>query len=156
MGSTRPGSSTPCAASAACGVTVVDDFAHHPTAVGKTIEALRQRYPGRRLVVLFEPRSLTAGRSFFFAPYLEAFALADRVHFAPVFHAQRLADEDRLDLAGLAAGLAKRGVAATPGETIDAVAAAALSEAEPGDVLVTMSSGAFGGLPARLLAGLAA
>jgi len=56
------------------GVTVVDDFAHHPTAVAKTLEALRQRFPGRRLVVLFEPRSLTAGRAFFFAPYPSAFA----------------------------------------------------------------------------------
>ncbi|MFY9824880.1 MAG: Mur ligase family protein, partial [Thermoanaerobaculia bacterium] len=67
------------------GVTVVDDFAHHPTAVEKTLEALRQRYPGRRLVTLFEPRSLTAGRRFFFEPYRQAFAGADRVLFAPLF-----------------------------------------------------------------------
>src|SRR6185295_2678937 len=84
------------------GVTVVDDFAHHPTAVGKTLEALRGRYPGRRLVVLFEPRSLTAGRELFFASYVDAFALADAVWLAPLYHAKRLEAGERLDRQALA------------------------------------------------------
>jgi len=132
------------------GVLVVDDFAHHPTAVAKTLAGLRQRYGGRRLVALFEPRSLTAGRSFLFDAYLDAFAVADRVHFAPTFHAGRLSDEERLDLPRLAAQLAERGVPATVHASIDALVDAALGEATPGDVLVTMSSGSFGGAPQRL------
>ena len=91
---------------------MVDDFAHHPTAVEKTLSALRQRYPGRRLVALFEPRSLTAGRGFFFEPYRQAFAGADRVLFAPIFHNGRLAAEERLDFGALAAELTAGGVPA--------------------------------------------
>ncbi len=133
------------------GVTVVDDFAHHPTAVGKTVEALAQRYPGRRLVVLFEPRSLTAGRRMFFGAYREAFAGVGRVLFAPTFHAGRLSPEERLDFAELAAALTADGVPATlcasPAEVLDR----ALAESRPGDVIATMSSGSFEGLPHRLL-----
>ncbi len=134
------------------GVLVVDDFAHHPTAVGKTLAGLRQRYPGRRLVALFEPRSLTAGRSFLFDAYVDAFAVADRLHLAPTFHAGRLSDEERLDLPALAERLAGRGVDATVHASIDALIDRALAEAIAGDVLVTMSSGSFGGAPQRLAA----
>ncbi|HLF56581.1 MAG TPA: Mur ligase family protein, partial [Thermoanaerobaculia bacterium] len=73
------------------GVTVIDDFAHHPTAVGETLASLRQRFPGRRLVAAFEPRSLTAGRAFFLDGYRAAFRAADRVVLAPIFHRDRLA-----------------------------------------------------------------
>jgi UDP-N-acetylmuramate: L-alanyl-gamma-D-glutamyl-meso-diaminopimelate ligase len=132
----------------------VDDFAHHPTAVEKTLEALRARYPGRRLVALFEPRSLTAGRGFFFEPYVQAFAAADRVLFAPIFHAGRLSDEERLDLPALGERLEERGVAVGLCPSLENLIERALAEAESGDVLVTMSSGSFGGAPARLLAGL--
>src|SRR5579864_1129091 len=134
------------------GVTVVDDFAHHPTAVGKTLAALRQTYPGRRLVALFEPRSLTAGRAMFFDAYREAFAGADRVLFAPTFHSGRLSAEERLDLAAVAAALAADGVAATRFAAVDELLARAVAESRPGDVLVTMSSGSFEDLPRRLLA----
>jgi UDP-N-acetylmuramate: L-alanyl-gamma-D-glutamyl-meso-diaminopimelate ligase len=137
------------------GVTVVDDFAHHPTAVGKTLEALRQRYPGRRVVVLFEPRSLTAGRRFFHQPYLEAFAGADRVLFAPIFYAERLAPEEQLDLPALAAELTDAGTPATVCADTDEVFRRAVEEeGREGTVLVTMSSGSFQGMPGRLLAGL--
>lgn len=138
------------------GVTVVDDFAHHPTAVGKTLAALRQSYPGRRLVALFEPRSLTAGRAMFFAAYREAFAAADRVLFAPTFHSGRLSAEERLDFAAVAAALAADGVAATRFSGVDELLAHAVAESRPGDVLVTMSSGSFEDLPRRLLAALPA
>lgn len=138
----------------ASGVTVVDDFAHHPTAVGKTLRALRQRYPGRRLTALFEPRSLTAGRSFFFAPYVEAFAEADCVLFAPLFHAGRLAAEERLDVEALVERLAARGVAAAAMASVDELIERAAGEARAGDVLVTMSSGDFRGAPRRVLADL--
>jgi UDP-N-acetylmuramate: L-alanyl-gamma-D-glutamyl-meso-diaminopimelate ligase len=138
----------------AAGVTVVDDFAHHPTAVAETLPALRQRYPGRRLVVAFEPRSLTAGRRMFQEAYRRAFAAADAVFFAPIFHQRRLASEERLDLSALAAELAADGVAATAAASLDALASAVLAALEPGDVIVTMSSGAFADLPRRLLSAL--
>jgi UDP-N-acetylmuramate: L-alanyl-gamma-D-glutamyl-meso-diaminopimelate ligase len=136
------------------GVTVVDDFAHHPTAVEKTLTALRQRYPGQRLVALFEPRSLTAGRGFFFEPYRQAFAGADRVLFAPTFHNGRLAAEERLDFGALADELTKGGVPADLCPDNAGLMRQALDEARDGSVLVTMSSGSFEGMPYKLMAAL--
>jgi UDP-N-acetylmuramate: L-alanyl-gamma-D-glutamyl-meso-diaminopimelate ligase len=137
------------------GVSVVDDFAHHPTAVETTLTGLRQRYPGRRLVVLFEPRSLTAGRRLFFDPYRQAFAGADRVLFAPTFHQGRLAPEERLDFGELAAAITADGVPATVCAATEEVFRHALDEARDGDVLITMSSGSFDGMPHRLAQALA-
>ncbi len=133
------------------GVTVVDDFAHHPTAVAKTVEALRQRYPGRRLTLAFEPRSLTAGRQIFFDDYARAFAAANRVLFAPIFHAGRLGPEERLDLDRLADRLAETGVEAARAASIEALLDDLAAGARPGDVVVAMSSGEFGRLPHLLL-----
>jgi UDP-N-acetylmuramate: L-alanyl-gamma-D-glutamyl-meso-diaminopimelate ligase len=138
------------------GITVVDDFAHHPTAVEKTLGGLAQRYPNRRLIVLFEPRSLTAGRSFFYDLYKTAFTRASRVLFAPTFHAGRLSDGERLDFAALAADLERSGVSAAVFPSNQELLAAALAEAKPGDVLVTMSSGAFEGMPGKLATALGA
>jgi UDP-N-acetylmuramate: L-alanyl-gamma-D-glutamyl-meso-diaminopimelate ligase len=132
-------------------VLVVDDFAHHPTEVAASIEGLRARYPGRRLRVLFEPRSLTAGRRQFQAAYLSAFRDADEVLLAPVFHRQRLGAAEALDLEALADGLRAQGVASAPFESVEALRAAAIATAKAGDVLATMSSGAFEGLPRQLL-----
>jgi len=140
----------------AAGVTVVDDFAHHPTAVEKTLAGLRQRYAGRRLTVLFEPRSITAGRSFFQQRYIDAFAAADRLLLAPVHYADRWDPAELLDPQRLVADLVARGVDATTYDSNDAVYAAALAGAEAGDVLVTMSSGSFDGMPHRLHAALTA
>ncbi len=132
------------------GITVLDDFAHHPTAVDKTLESLRARFGARRLVVCFEPRSLSAGRAAFHGGYREAFRWADRVLFAPLFHRDRLVPEDRLDLAGLAAELTAAGVSATLAESLEELAAEVVAELASGDVVVTMSSGAFGGLAGRI------
>ncbi len=140
----------------AAGVIVLDDFAHHPTAVGSTLAGLRHRFPGRRLAVAFEPRSLTAGRAFLLDGYRTAFSTADRVFLAPIFHRQRLADGDRLDLDVLVSDLGERGVAAESCRSIDEVEQRMLALAEPGDVLVTMSSGSFSGLAQRLVTALAA
>ncbi|QQR74903.1 MAG: hypothetical protein IPJ17_04775 [Holophagales bacterium] len=136
------------------GIVVVDDFAHHPTAVGCTLEALRERFPGRRLVAMFEPRSLTAGRAMLREAYFEAFCRADETLFAPLFHRDRLAPDERLDLPGLVADLVASGHPARACESFDQLLEAALAGARAGDVLVTMSSGSFGQLPRRLLAGL--
>jgi len=132
------------------GIVVIDDFAHHPTAVEKTLASMRMRFPGRRLLACFEPRSLTAGRAFLLAGYARAFAVADRAFFAPIFHRDRLAPGDRLDLEALAAELAQGGTPCVLAEDLDALLAEVLAGATSGDVILTMSSGSFGGLPRRL------
>ncbi len=133
------------------GVAVVDDFAHHPTAVGKSLGGLRQRYPNGRILALYEPRSLTAGRAFLFDAYREAFAAADATRFAPLYHQDRLAEDDRLDLPRLTAELTSSGVESSACQSVEELLDQAVAWAKPGDVVVTMSSGAFEGLPRRLL-----
>ena len=133
------------------GIALVDDFAHHPTAVRGTLQAARARWPDRRLWALFEPRSNTAGRKIFEEDYAEAFSFADVLVVAPVFHARRLAPEARIDREALAARFAASGKPAFSPATIDEIPAFIRREARPGDVLILMSSGAFGGLPETLL-----
>jgi UDP-N-acetylmuramate: L-alanyl-gamma-D-glutamyl-meso-diaminopimelate ligase len=138
------------------GIAVVDDFAHHPTAVAKTLDALRQRFPGRRLIALFEPRSLTAGRAFLVDGYRDAFARADRVVLAPIFHRARLSDDQRLDVDRLAAELGAGGTPTVAAASLEAIEALVIGEARAGDVVVTMSSGSFGNLARRLVAAFGA
>jgi len=139
----------------AADVVVVDDFAHHPTAVGTTLAGARQRFPGRRLVAVFEPRSLTAGRKGFATDYERAFANADVALIAPIYHRRRLGEAEALDRAALVDALTRRGVVAVAlGEAGD-LPAEVRSRLRPGDVVLCMSSGDFGGLPRRLLAALA-
>jgi len=133
------------------GILVVDDFAHHPTAVAGTLQAARAKFPGRRIWAVFEPRSNTAGRKMFEEEYVEAFAGADAVILAPVFHAQRLAPENLLDRNALAARCAAAGKPVFAPDSIDSIPDIVRREARPGDVLLLMSSGAFGGLPETLL-----
>jgi UDP-N-acetylmuramate: L-alanyl-gamma-D-glutamyl-meso-diaminopimelate ligase len=133
------------------GVAVVDDFAHHPTAVELTLEGARSRYPGRRLVVVFEPRSLTAGRALFQAAYERAFARADVALLAPIYHRQRLAAEELLDRDGLVAALGRCGVEAAALSPEGDLVAQVFARLRPGDVAVFMSSGDFAGAPRRLL-----
>ena len=136
------------------GVTVVDDFAHHPTALAVTIDAARQRWPGRRLVVAFEPRSLTAARRSFQSAYLESLAAADVVMVAPPYHRNRLPAHELLDREALAAELAARGVTSLmPDEAEDAVVGL-LGVLKPGDVVIGCSSGAFDGIHTRLVEAL--
>ncbi len=136
-------------------VVVVDDFAHHPTAVGKTLAALAARFPSRRLLAAFEPRSLTAGRAFFLDGYRTSFRGADRVFLAPIYHRDRLAAEERLDLESLADDLSRAGTPTVATASIDALEALLVAESRAGDVIVTMSSGSFSGLPTRLVRALA-
>ena len=136
------------------GVVVIDDFAHHASEVAASLSALRQRFPGRRLVALFEPRSLSAGRRQFSADLAAALASADRVFLAPVFHRERLG-EDGFAPAEMVADIERLGPPATACESNDELAEAARAEARAGDILVTMSSGSFDGMPRRLVDGLA-
>jgi UDP-N-acetylmuramate: L-alanyl-gamma-D-glutamyl-meso-diaminopimelate ligase len=141
------------------GVLVVDDFAHHPTAVEGTIAAARTRWPGRRLWALFEPRSNTAGRKMFEEDYGAAFSSADALVIGPVFHANRLKPEERIDRTAILRRFtgngrpasAPAGKPAFAPESLDEIPAILRREVRPGDVLLLMSSGAFGGLPETLL-----
>ena len=133
------------------GILLVDDFAHHPTAVAGTLAAARTRWPGRRLWALFEPRSNTAGRKIFEEEYAEAFSKADALVIAPVFHAKRLPPEARIDREALARRFAAGGKPAFAPETLEEIPRLVQRETRQGDVLVLMSSGAFGGLPETLL-----
>ena len=136
------------------GIVVVDDFAHHPTAVRGTLQAARSRWPGRRIWALFEPRSNTAGRKIFEAEYADAFAGADALVVAPVFHAGRLPPDARIDRDALVAGFERAGKPAFAPGSLDEIPGLVRSHARAGDVLLLMSSGAFGGLPGTLLDGL--
>ena len=133
------------------GVLVVDDFAHHPTAVAGTLAAARTRFPGRRLWALFEPRSNTAGRKMFEEEYAEAFSAADALVIAPVYHAQRLSEDNRIDREALVRRFGAGGKPAFAPQSIDEIPAILRGQIKPGDVLLLMSSGAFGGLPESLL-----
>jgi UDP-N-acetylmuramate: L-alanyl-gamma-D-glutamyl-meso-diaminopimelate ligase len=135
----------------AAGIAVVDDFAHHPTAVGLTLGGARHRFPGRRLVAVFEPRSLTAGRNSFAAAYEQALAGADVALLAPVFHRARLGPGVALDREALVAALRARGVEAESLPEDGDMVAAARRHLRAGDVVLSMSSGEFGNLPRRLL-----
>ena len=136
------------------GITIVDDFAHHPTAIGVTIAAARQRWPGRRLVIAFEPRSLTAARRSFQDSYLEELSAADVVMVAPPYHRDRFEASDVLDREALSTALGARGVASMmPGEDDDLVEKL-LEILKSGDVVVGCSSGAFDGLHKKMIEAL--
>jgi UDP-N-acetylmuramate: L-alanyl-gamma-D-glutamyl-meso-diaminopimelate ligase len=138
------------------GVTLVDDFAHHPTAVQVTIEAVRQRFAGRRLWAVFEPRSATSRRKVFQDRYTWAFTGAHQVIIADVYNAALLAEEDRFSPGELVEALQGRGVEARALPTVDDIVATLAAEVEPGDVVLIMSNGGFGGIYQKLPAALAA
>jgi UDP-N-acetylmuramate: L-alanyl-gamma-D-glutamyl-meso-diaminopimelate ligase len=137
------------------GVAVIDDFAHHPTAVRASIAAVRARFPGRCLIAVFEPRTNTSRRSVFQADYARAFDQADRVVVkvvpeAPIYSATGPVTE-RFSSEGLAADLRARGVAAVALENVDAIVETLVRECAPGDVVLAMSNGAFDNIWQRLL-----
>lgn len=136
-------------------VTVVDDFAHHPTAVKQAIAALRQRFPERRLWVLFDPRSNTMIRKLFQHELAAALSTADFVALSPVENYKKLAPEERLDPAALCAEIQATGTDCHQGKSVDDIVAHVVARAHPGDVLLVMSNGGFGGIHSRLLTALA-
>jgi UDP-N-acetylmuramate: L-alanyl-gamma-D-glutamyl-meso-diaminopimelate ligase len=137
------------------GVTVVDDFAHHPTAVKATIEAARLRWPGKRLWAILEPRSNSMRRRVFQDALPASLALADNVLLGSVHRAGQLSDEQRLDPEVVAAGVRKLGKDARVLPGADAIADLLAAEAKPGDLLLVMSNGSFDGLCEKLMKKLA-
>ncbi len=136
------------------GIVVVDDFAHHPTALAATIAAARQSWPGRRLVIAFEPRSLTAARQSFHDAYLTALSGADLALVASPYHSDRLTAEEILDRTALAEALAARGVASLMPASEDDPVESLLPSLHHGDVVVGCSSGDFGGFHHKLVEAL--
>ena len=133
------------------GVLVVDDFAHHPTAVKATIEAARGRWPGRRLWAIFEPRSNSMRRKVFQEALPKALAVGDRIILGSVFRAQQLGGENRLDPETVAASIRSMGKDARVLSSSEAIAEHLAEEARAGDVLLIMSNGSFDGLCEKLL-----
>jgi UDP-N-acetylmuramate: L-alanyl-gamma-D-glutamyl-meso-diaminopimelate ligase len=133
------------------GILVVDDFAHHPTAVRATIEAARGRWPKRRLWAILEPRSNSMRRKVFQDSLPKALALADRVVLGGVFRAQQLGDESRMDPESVAASVRELGREARTFSGSDAIAEYLSTEARPGDLLLIMSNGSFDGLCEKLV-----
>jgi UDP-N-acetylmuramate: L-alanyl-gamma-D-glutamyl-meso-diaminopimelate ligase len=136
------------------GVTVVDDFAHHPTAVRETLRALRRRHGGGRLIAIFEPRSATSRRAVFQKDYADAFAEADEIIVGAVSHPEKAPAGDRFDPERLAADLRGKGVAARHVQNVDQMVEQVAANAAAGDTVVIMSSGGFEGIHDRLLARL--
>ncbi|HPQ67728.1 MAG TPA: UDP-N-acetylmuramate--L-alanine ligase [bacterium] len=136
------------------GVLVIDDFAHHPTAVRVTLEALREARPERRLVAVFEPRTNTSRRRIFQEEYARAFGAAAAVIICEVFAKHGRLPADKLDVAALVGQIGRNGTTAIYAENYDDVSAALAAMVQQGDQLVFLSNGGFGNLPRKTLAGL--
>ncbi|HUR00124.1 MAG TPA: UDP-N-acetylmuramate:L-alanyl-gamma-D-glutamyl-meso-diaminopimelate ligase [Gemmatimonadaceae bacterium] len=137
------------------GVVVVDDFAHHPTAVRETIDAIRQKYAGRRIVAVFEPRSYTAQRREFQNDYVKAFSAADEIILASLFHPERYTADTAIDPLEMVAAWKGMGKGANYLKDADAIVADLAPRLKPRDVVLIMSNGGFGGIHQKLLDALA-
>jgi UDP-N-acetylmuramate: L-alanyl-gamma-D-glutamyl-meso-diaminopimelate ligase len=138
------------------GVTVIDDFAHHPTAIEQTLRALRSRYPGARLWVVLEPRSNTMRRNVLQDALADSLALADEVVIANIFKSDAIPEAERLDLDRVVAQIRKQGPRARILADADSIVSVVAPELASGDVVAILSNGGFGGiyekLPERLRA----
>ena len=137
------------------GVTVVDDFGHHPTAIRETLRALRLKYPTQRVWAIFEPRTNTTRRNIFQAELASAFADADAVVVAQIARLELLAPEERLDPALLMQDLKAAGKDAAYLPDVDAIVAHVAKNVQGDEVVVVFSNGGFGGIHGKLLARLA-
>ncbi len=136
------------------GVAVIDDFAHHPTAVRETIAAVAAQYPGRRLVAVFEPRSNTAMRKIHQDEYAHAFKGAAEAIISQPTAIAKVPEAERVDAKKMVDDIAAAGTKARWMESPDAIVKALTTELRSGDVVLAMSNGAFGGLHDKLLKAL--
>ena len=136
------------------GVTVVDDFAHHPTAIGLAIDGLRQKYLNRRLWVIFEPRSNTTRRNIFQDDLATALKKADLVVIPAVPDPEKVEEEDRLDPVKLVEDISKGDAKAWYLGEVGEIVSHVVDRAKSGDVIAVLSNGGFGGIHEKLLAGL--
>ena len=136
------------------GITIIDDFAHHPTAIRETLRALRSVYPGARLWAVLEPRSNTLRRKVLEHELIESLRLADRVILAGVYQQQRIPDAERLHPEDVVDALNAAGTPAELHPDADAIVESIAPQLKSGDVVAILSNGGFDGiyekLPARL------
>jgi UDP-N-acetylmuramate: L-alanyl-gamma-D-glutamyl-meso-diaminopimelate ligase len=132
------------------GITIIDDFAHHPTAIAGTLEALRSRYPKARLWAILEPRSNTLRRNVFQNDLADGLSLADEIVMASVFKSDAIPEAERLDLPAVAAELQKRGRRSRIVPEVDGIVQLVAPELRPGDVVAILSNGGFGGIYEKL------
>jgi UDP-N-acetylmuramate: L-alanyl-gamma-D-glutamyl-meso-diaminopimelate ligase len=137
------------------GVSVFDDFAHHPTAIAETLGGVRSAFPGQRIWAIFEPRSATSCRRVFQSDFARAFEAADEVVIAEVFRSN-LPEEERLSSDELVADLRKSGQKARYIPAVDDIVATVAREKRDGDLVVIMSNGGFGGIHQKLVDALSA
>jgi UDP-N-acetylmuramate: L-alanyl-gamma-D-glutamyl-meso-diaminopimelate ligase len=132
------------------GVLVVDDFAHHPTAVRETVRAVRGRHPGRRVVAVFEPRSNSSRRKVFQRVFTEALAEADEVILAGVFGAEKIPEAERMSPEEVVSALRAAGCIAEYVPEVDAIVSRLAGTCHAGDLVLLMSNGGFGGIQEKL------
>jgi UDP-N-acetylmuramate: L-alanyl-gamma-D-glutamyl-meso-diaminopimelate ligase len=132
------------------GITIIDDFAHHPTAIEQTLKALRTRYPGRRLWAILEPRSNTLRRNVFQPDLVHSLSLADQVVLAGIFKSEAIPEHERLDVSAVTQALAHQGKPAREFAGADEIVAAIVPDLRAGDVIAILSNGGFGGIYQKL------
>ena len=132
------------------GITIIDDFAHHPTAIRETLRALRTAYAGRRLWAILEPRSNTLRRNVFEEALVDSLALADRSVLAAVFKSEAIPAGDRMHPENVVTALRARGLDSAVYADADAIVEAIAPELRPGDVVAILSNGGFGGIYEKL------
>ena len=132
------------------GITIVDDFAHHPTAIAQTLKALRTRYRGRRLWAIFEPRSNTLRRRVLEDDLVKSLSLADQVRVASVFKADVIPEPERLSVARVVDRVHAAGVPARESKDADAIVEEVAPLLRSGDVVAILSNGGFGGIYEKL------
>lgn len=132
------------------GITIIDDFAHHPTAIAATLKALRARYPSARLWAVFEPRSNTLRRKILQQNLVNSLALADQVVITSIFKPEAIPENERLTTAAVVRALKKHGGQARELADADAIVAAVAPELISGDVVAILSNGGFGGIYEKL------
>ncbi len=133
------------------GVLVIEDFAHHPTAVKETIKGIKAKYPARKLWAVFEPRSATSRRKIFQKDYAIAFSLAEETLIAEAFDQSKLAAENRFSSAELVGDLKTAGKSANVYAKVDEIVSDLSKKAQKGDLILIMSNGGFDGIYTKLM-----
>lgn len=133
------------------GITVIEDFAHHPTAVDLTIKTMRERFSGHKLFAVFEPRSATSRRRIFQQDYIKALQQAEVAIVAKPYDQSKIAEEDRFSTEELVEAIKAHGKSAYEGDNVDHIIELLTSQAQPGDVILIMSNGGFDGIYGKLL-----
>ena len=132
------------------GITIIEDFAHHPTAINVTLKALRSRYPGARLWAILEPRSNTLRRNVFQQELARSLSLADEIVIANVFKSDAIPEDQRLNLQSVATDATRAGHRARIAPEVDSIVELVAPELRSGDVVAILSNGGFGGIYEKL------